>query len=375
MKVTYIERKGFPGSWKIRIETVAPSGGRAFAYQTVNGTRDDAEMRKREILRTHEEGTYTEPSKILVGAYLDQWLAQRFALGKITPNTRKAYAGAIEWMRPHVGGVRLQAFRGAQITALYAALVSVDGLSMATVYLIHRVLSVALKAARRANLIAANPLEQAEAPSKPKPDPKALNADETEALLQALPGRWFEPHVLVALGTGLRRGELCGLRWRDVDGSTLHVRGQMVENEEKQWVWAPPKSDDGVRSLSLPVELVELFRTLRVKAMETRLAAGLGRDGFEDSRIFDTNPVCLTIAFTNFCREVESIPEGFTFHGLRHTHITALLKVVGKEGAKAVSKRVGHADVEITLAIYQRVFEEDDRELGDLSSGLFRGRT
>lgn len=384
MKVTYIERS--PGTWRLRIEAGRDAkGARQFSYETLHGTEDDAARRRFEILTDHEAGTWAKPDKILFGAYLDRWLAQRLALGLISRTTKDQREAELAWwVKPTLGGLRLQAVAGTDIQNLYTKLLSEPGkrrehLSAATVRNVHATLTRAFKDARKAKLLKVNPMEEVEAPvvGRRKRKPKALDEAGVQTLLAKMAGKWFEPITLVGLGAGLRRGEVCGLRWRDVDmeGRKLHVRGQLVQHKDNSVEWVQTKTEAGERVVSLPAELADMLRALRRAAAEARLKAGLGGK-MEDAYVFPrwgldlpTKPNAVTQAFGNFCDD-HGLPD-FTFHGTRHTHATALLKRVGKEGAKAVSQRLGHADIRVTLEVYQSVFESDDRELGDMASGIF----
>jgi integrase len=184
--------------------------------------------------------------------------------------------------------------------------------------------------------------------------------------------------MILAFTTGLRRGEVCGLRWGDIDLSNakLTVNGQFVQYADSTVEWVPTKTDAGLRTVSLDADTVEMLRRLRAQLAERRIGAGLGGKLDEDfvfSRPSDGGPVKpsnLGVAVRQYCDRLGF--EDFTFHRARHTHLTALLARVGKAGAKAVSQRAGHADLSTTLSIYQTVFEEDDRALAELTSGLFK---
>jgi integrase len=377
MRVTYLERS--PGTWRLRIENGKdPEGRRQFSYETVRGNEEAAQRRRFELLQAHEQGSWTQPDKLLFGEFLRGWIEQRQALGKISRASAENYAAVLRsTVVSTLGGIRLQQVKGVQIQALYTKLLAT--LAPETVRHIHKILACAFKGARKARLIIVNPIEEVEAPKATARKAKALDDAGVERLLAAVAGDWKEPLVLIGLGAGLRRGEICGLRWKDVDldGRRLHVRGQLLQYDDGTTEWRAPKTAAGTRVVSIPGELVDLLRGLRRTAAEHRLRAGLG-GGLDDAYVFTRDgdrpilPDSLTMSFTALCRGV-GLPE-FTFHGTRHTHITALLKRVGREGAKAVSKRAGHANVNVTLDVYQAVFESDDRELGDLASGILRKR-
>lgn len=383
MNVTYIERS--PGVWRLRVE--GPRGGdgkRTFSYETVRGTEDDAARRRFEIVKGHEEGSWTKPDKLTLAAFLGRYLEQRQALGKICRGSAETYGALLQKnVLPVLGGHRLQKVTGADVQALYSKLLTRKErpLAAASVGLIHQILKTAFKAARKARLIVINPMEEVEAPSarretEEETTAKALDDAQTERLLREIAGNWKEDVIIVALGAGLRRGELCGLRWRYVDlaGRKLTVAGQLVQYRDGTLEYKVPKTRRGRRVVSLPDPVVDVLRRLRAKAAAESMAAGRG--AIEDCYVFSQDgerplqPAVLTTSFNRLCDAI-GLP-AFTLHGARHTHITSLLKRVGREGAKAVSERVGHASVAFTLDRYQSVFEGDDRNLGDLAGAMFK---
>jgi integrase len=385
MHVTYIERS--PGTWRVRIERGRDANGkRLFSWETVRGTKDDAARRRFEIMQAHEEGTFAAPDKLTLGKFLSRWVAQQLALQAIRRSTAENYETMFNaYVAPTLGSTRLQRVTGGDIQALYTRLLTEPRrerrppLSLSSVAHLHRLLASAFKAARRAKLIKVNPMEEINPPRAVRAVPKALDEAGVRTLLDALKGDWRAPIVVAALVTGLRRGELLGLRWKDaeLDASRLHVRGQLVEYKDGTLEWATPKTAKGLRAIAIGGELVAMLRRMRIEAGERRMLAGLG-GGLDDAYVFTrdgVNPIRpdgFTKGFGELCDKI-GLPQ-FTFHGTRHTHATELLRKVGKVGAKAVSQRLGHADITTTLGIYQRVFEDDDRELADLASGILGGR-
>jgi integrase len=370
MKVTLKERS--PGHWRIRIEVGKDGEGkRVFKYETLHGSRDDAERRRFAILTDHEQGTFAVPDKITLGAFFARWIETRFALKKVTRSTVENYRTMFgAYVAPQLGGKRLQAVTSADVQAIYMAMAG-SGLSDSTLAHMHRIMVTLYHAARKAKVIKTNIMEEVEAPSRVKPKPKAIGEAESLRLIETLRGDWKEPITILALTAGLRRGEVCGLRWKDIDltAGKLFVRGQLAQYHDRSVEWVAPKTAKGERAISLPAQTVELLRTLRKEAAATRLKLGLG-GGLEDAYVFTWNgdgmspikPKQLGQAFSRYC-DRHGLPE-FTFHGARHTHITELLKRVGKAGAKAVSERAGHANLITTLSIYQTVFESDDALIG-----------
>jgi integrase len=382
MKITLKERS--PNHWRLRLETGKDeAGNRVFKYETVTGSCKDAERRRFEILHGHETGAFAVPSKITLAAFFRRWIETRLALSKITRSTAENYRQMFDvYVAPKLGGKKLQAISGPDVQQIYVAMASGTGqnrakkLSENTLRHMHRIMAALFHAARRSRLIKVNVMEEVEPPNIVRSKPKAITGDDAVRLVETLAGDWKEPIVILALSAGLRRGEVLGLRWKDVDlnSGKLSVNGQLVEYQDHSVQWKAPKTAAGTRTISLPSAAVDLLHRIRRQAAETRLRLGVGGGGLDDAYVFTADgetphkPSRLSRSFSAHC-DAHGLPE-FTFHGTRHTHLTELLRRVGKAGAKAVSERAGHADLTTTLKIYQTVFVGDDENLAELSAGL-----
>lgn len=386
MQVNYWERA--PGAWCIRIgmgrsaPTVEhPKGKILFTRETVHGVEDDARRRRFDILHAHEQGSFACPNKLTVAGFLGRplgkpkefshWVAQRLALGKIGRSTAENYQIMLDaHIIPKLWATKLQKLTAHEVQAIYVGMLTA-GLHGSVVQL-HRVLRCAFKSALRTGLVAVNIMDRVEAPRAVKSTPKALGSADMVRVLTACEGNWKWPLAMLAFGCGLRRGELLGLRRMDVDlvAAKIHVRGQLIKYLDGTLEWKAPKTAAGRRTVAISDELVDVLRTVMREALEARMRRGIGGDGLDEAPVFTHDgvawikPEALSQGFATLCDRI-GLP-GFTFHGTRHTHATMLLQKVGKSGAKAVSQRLGHSDIVITLRVYQTVFEEDDRELAGL---------
>lgn len=184
-----------------------------------------------------------------------------------------------------------------------------------------------MKRARALRPIATNPVEDAAAPKVERREIEVLEPHETAALLDAAKTTRLFPIVFLAVGTGLRRGEVLGLRWSDIDFEkrTLTV-AQSREQTKAGLRFKAPKTKRSRRTIALSPSVVEVLQAHRARQGEERLALGLGRDaaGIVFTRIDGEliQPDSITKIFTRIVKRADIKP--ISFHALRHTHITEL---------------------------------------------------
>jgi integrase len=326
--------------------------------ETVRGTKADAVTVLSKRLAERGENRLIERSAISVAQYARHWLST-IAPVKTSGKTRERYGELIEnHLIPNIGMVELQKLDGPQIDIFYATLGKSGrrdgngGLSPQTVRHIHRLLSLILASAVKAKKLTASPMAAVQTtPKVRRPDIQILNDAELAKLFSHLKGHSLYAPVLLAASTGMRRGEVLALRWEDVnlDKAILGV-AQVVELVGGKLSVKEPKTERSRRTIALPARLVEELRSYRKEQLEYCLKIGVGR--FE--LVFPNwdgslrNPAHFTKAFS---REVVAakLPH-VTFHGLRHTHITHLLR--SNVPVHVVSARAGHANPTVTLNIY-----------------------
>jgi integrase len=362
------------GSWEIKFDLGRDpiSGRRITKYVTVRGTKRKAQEELTRLLGQRNEGTYVEPTKMTVAEYLRHWLEADIDR-RVATRTAARHRGIVERnIVPKLGPVPLSKLTAAHIEAFEAEqhregwvkdrakiagkkdlTAEKRGLSAQTVLHIHRTLSQALDHAVRLAFLFKNPARQVKPPRPPSREIKILDKSEITTVIEAARRLDLYVPVLVAVTTGVRRGELLALRWSDVDlkGSNLTVN-QSLERIKGRYVFKAPKTKKSRRTISLPSATVKALRDHHTAQLEQRLKLGLGRDprGLVFARA-EGQPMdadTLSKIFRRLIRAAKVTP--ITLHGLRHTHISHLLM----DGAhvKVVSERAGHADVTTTLNVY-----------------------
>jgi integrase len=354
-------RERSPGHWAIILDVPDPqTGKRRRKWHSFKGTKREAQIESARLISALQTGTYLEPSKTTVAAYLDHWLDH--IKSQVSPSSYERYCELVRKnIAPLLGAVLLTKLKPAQISAAYTKALKEGrrdgsgGLSPRTVTHMHRVLKQALGQAVRWELVTRNPAGAVDPPKVERTVMMAYDIGQTADLLEAMRGsRMFVPTVLAVL-CGLRRGEICALRWRSVD----LVKGQMaVVNSAEQTKggvrFKEPKSGKA-RTVSLSATVVEELRQHRVRQAQELLKVGV-RLSDETLVVCQTDgsllqPRSLTHEWVRLLGK--TILPRARFHDLRHAHATHML--ANGVHPKVASERLGHSKVGITLDLYSHV--------------------
>ena len=298
----------------------------------------------------------------------------------LTPKTTERYRQLAEQqIYPHLGTVRLQKLKPAQIQAWHDTLVKSGGkdgkpLSARTVGHAHRVLHRALQRAVEAETLIRNAASVIKPPKVEEEEIEILEPEQIGTVLSRLSEHELHPIVFFALATGLRRGELLGLRLGDVDPDSASLRVERAVEETKAGLrLKPPKTKRGRRSLALPASAVAVLRSYHLAQLKIRLALGLGRPG-PDALLF-SNPDGSLRSPDNLSRDWKravvalELPQ-VTFHALRHTHVSAL--IAGGLDVVTISRRIGHSSPAVTLRVYAHLFRKTDTEAAGVIEAALR---
>jgi integrase len=182
-------------------------------------------------------------------------------------------------------------------------------------------------------------------------------------VLDALKGRSLYPIVATALGTGMRRGELLALRWKDVDldGAKLRVEQSLEQTKRGGLVFKAPKTRHGRRTITLPSSTVAVLREHLKATLERRFTLGQGKlpDGALVFATWDGSTRSPNAMSKEWRRAIHAAKLKATFHSLRHTHASSL--IAAGIDVLSISRRLGHGSPAITLGVYGHLFKPDDR--------------
>lgn len=353
----YIRKRGV-NAWQLVYDAPRGADGkRRQRYETVNGNKRQAEARLAQVLQEVNTGRHRDPTKLTLGEYLDLFLRD-YAEVNCRPRTVQGYRDIVRgYLAPALGHVRLSRLTAHEIQQLYAGELR-RGLSPLTVRHHHRLLHRALEIAVTWELLDRNPARRITLPSVGKSPARALTAEEVRVLLNAVRSTPYYLPVHLALYTGLRRSEVLGLRWEDVDieGRALRVERTMIYLKGQGQTWSEPKTRGSRRLVALPEAAASLLRDRweRTEPMPEHQVCAL-----DDGRLM--KPDTLTGAFIRLARGCGL--EGVRFHDLRHTHATLLLGT--GTPMHVVQSRLGHQSITTTVDIYGHVLAEADVAAGE----------
>jgi len=386
-------KRRYKGSWSLILDLgyqVDPATGlrkRKQQWITFHGTRRAAETELNKLVKASDEGTFVEPSKVTVSDWLSKWL--EVAKVDLRPSTVVRYTNVIDALKAAPLGARLlQKVRASDLEAHYA---SAKG-SASTLGLHHTVLSRALRKAKRDNLITTNPAPDVESRPRRQRDPDAARAncwtqDEARQFLAAakVAGAQTAALYALALETGMRKNELCGLAWKQVDleASEVTVERQLTGGGAEP-TFGPPKNGR-TRTISITAETVDMLRAHKRTQAELKMAT---RNSYADLGLvfakeygdirkrldkvghpLQSNNMGER-SFARLCKAAEV--RKITFHGLRHTCATLLL--AAGEPVHIVAERLGHSDVSVTLDNYAHVLKSHQRDAATRIGALIHAR-
>jgi integrase len=361
-------RQRSPGSFELRytLGTDRATGKRRTVTTTVTGNRRAAEKELRRLLRSLDTGEHIDPSRMTVRQWLTTWLAT--VREEVAPKSHERYSEIIEnFLIPALGNLSLVKLAPSDIQQAYNAWATggrrdrkAGGLSARTRRHIHRILRSALARAVEQQLLARNPADvlARHLPKVERREMVTLTAKQAAQLLNAIKAKRIYWPVLIALATGMRRGEILALRWKNIDldrGVTRIV--ESVEQTKASLRFKAPKTEKA-RAVILPSFVVEELCRLKRQQAEELLALGVRQSGetLACGRP-DGDPMpprSLTHEFAKVAGRVNDVPR-VRFHDLRHSHATQLLSA--GVHPKVAQERLGHSSISTTLDLYSHVSE------------------
>lgn len=347
--------------WEARI-TVGrdPGTGKQLQRSFTGKTQKEVREKLAQAVAEVDKGTYTAPTKMTVGEWLDIW--QQDYLGGVKSTTAAVYRANIRtYIKPALGAVRLDQLHPHAVQGFINGL----ELSPATARSIHGVLHHALEKAVVLGYIQINPAARCTLPKVEREEPQPLDDAQVAALLDVVKGTDMEHLVTVALFTGMRMSELLGLTWDtvDFDSGTITVNKQLSRQGHRgAGLFQSPKSNK-IRTVTPAGIVFEALRRQRARQAEMQLRAGPLWDN-PYSLVFTVgngSPFNQSKAGRGFktAAAAAGMPD-FHFHSLRHTY--AVNAIRAGDDIKTVQGNLGHATAAFTLDRYGHVTERMKRD-------------
>ena len=378
----YTAKKG-NNYYAVIYEGVDPVTGKERRRWYAAGPRKaDAQQLVTELMKRKNDGEYRPPDRVTLGSYLtDRWLPTKRA--QLRLSTFDSYRRNIKLhVIPRIGQIPLQRLTPEDLDSLYATLAEERangrrGLAPKTIHSIHQMLHKALADAERKGSVVRNVAALADPPKLSSAKKRAMrvwDAEQLRLFLDGIEEHRFHPAYYLAASTGMRRGEVLGLQWRDVD---LDARRLSVNQAIISVAYAVQISDvktgTGRRTIDLDPRTVTVLRSWRKRQLEERLALS---ETYEDYGLVFARPEGTPIHPDQFSQTFDRIVARsglpvIRLHDLRHGHASLLLK--SGVPVKVVSERLGHATPAFTMTVYQHVLPGMQAEAATTFANLVFG--
>jgi len=335
---------------------IDPQGKRKQQWLSVKGTKKEAEKRLSELLHQLDTGTFMRPSKTTLVEYLEKWLSD-YAKPNLSPRGFERYAGIIrKHLIPDMGSITLTQLRPEHLQKHYTARLN-DGLSARTVRYHHAVIHKALQTAVKWGLVSRNVADGVDMPRARRNEMQTWDEDEIARFLETAKDSPYYALFYTALYTGMRRSELLGFKWGDVDFtmSQVYVNRSLHHLKDGSYVFTQPKSTRSRRTIALSPSAILTLRNHYEKQKLERAMLGISLK--DDDLVFSQldgkplRPNTVTRAWTMLAGRAGV--KVIRLHDARHTHASLMLK----QGVhpKIVQERLGHASIQMTLDTYSHV--------------------
>lgn len=347
-------RRRSKNSWELTIDLGRDADGkRQRKYVNVKGKKADAERRFRELCSQLDKGLPVDDQRLTVADHIYDWHS-KYVVTNLRPRTAERYMGDIRnHIVPHLGHLQLSKLSPAHIQNMESVVLE-SGLSPSSVRHIHRVLSEALKHGMQWGLLWRNPCEAVKPPKQVKKEIKIPDLSRVHQLLELSKATPFFPAFHFLAYTGVRRGEVCGLKWSDIDleNASASINRAAVRIKKQGVSMMPPKTEKSSRLIALDPDTIDVLRSHK----GTQLMRTVETDGaFHDQGFVFTSPLggfldpdVLTYNWRKLVKQSGS--QIIRLHDLRHFHATLLFHA--NTHPKIVQERLGHSTISITLDTY-----------------------
>jgi len=369
-------RKRKDGRWEGRYTAGHdPATGKPIYKNVLGKTQAEVKEKLKRAIEETRGLDIVKAGQYTLGQWMDVWF-ENYAKLKVRPSSHQTYKGYINnHIKPYVGNIPLSKLTSLDLQKLYKMLLTegrIDriesknqpkGLSAKTVRNINQIISSALNLAKEQKLLASNPAEACALPRVEHREMKTLPVEQLTSFLREAKETGVYEMYYIELATGLRRGELLGLKWQDIDmvNGTIRVQRQ-VARIDGEIVEAPLKTKNSYRTVSIGPDAIEVLKEQKKKVGDSEYVFPSPNGG----------PISPDSVLNMLHRVLEraGLPK-IRFHDLRHTFATLALQ--NGVDIKTVSGMLGHFSAGFTLDTYAHVTTSAQREAANTMGNVLSG--
>jgi len=368
-------RKRKDGRWEGRYTAGHDANGKAIYKNVLGKTQAEVKEKLKRAIEENKGLDIVKAGQYTLGQWMDVWF-ENYAKLKVRPSSHQTYKGYINnHIKPYVGSIPLSKLTSLDLQKLYKMLLTegrIDriesknqpkGLSAKTVRNINQIISSALNLAKEQKLLASNPAEACALPRVEHREMKTLPVEQLTSFLREAKETGVYEMYYIELATGLRRGELLGLKWQDIDmvNGTIRVQRQ-VARIDGEIVEAPLKTKNSYRTVSIGPDAIEVLKEQKKKVGDSEYVFPSPNGG----------PISPDSVLNMLHRVLEraGLPK-IRFHDLRHTFATLALQ--NGVDIKTVSGMLGHFSAGFTLDTYAHVTTSAQREAANTMGNVLSG--
>lgn len=371
------------GRW-VAIVELPPKNGKRQRKWIYGDSEAEVKKKAKKLEYEVSDNKYVHDSNVLLKVYLEEWFKNHKL--HLSPYTQDGYKINIyTHIIPHaIGNIKLGKLTSKDIQDFVTEKLTSGrikpqkdgnkGLSNRTVQYIIMVLKESLKDAVKHDLISKNPCDLVTTPKVKRAKLEVLDEKSIVKFLSLIEGEPLEVAVVLAVGLGLRRGEVLGLKWNNVDltEKKININEALIQTKDVGVVSRDPKSEDSIREIFLPEHIINILEKQLKRQEADRI---FFEDEYIESGFVVTNDDGTHItphAFTKkFKALITKLNVNTTFHGLRHAFATLQLKY--GSNIKAISATLGHSTTSFTQDRYQHVLDDIKKEIaGKMDRRLFK---
>ncbi|MGJ7910472.1 tyrosine-type recombinase/integrase [Neobacillus sp. LXY-1] len=363
-----IKKNPQTGKWDIVVDIGKDpfTGKRKQKKKRGFNTKQEAGKALTKILNEINEGTLFEPANMTVNQFMDIWFNERrLSVERTTYQNNKAFFKI--YISPQIGSLKMFKVTPLILQQFVNELVEKTNLASSTIHKIFDVLKVSFSRAVKLKIIKENPVVLVDLPKVKKAEMKVWDINQVNFFLENVvnvkrPSKYITAYLLAIL-TGMRQGEILGLRWKDIDFQTKQIFVTQTLSHDGKELRNWTKTKAGKRAIHIPDVLNNHLTVERKRFLENKLMYG---NEFEDNDLVICTKMGKPVQSTNLLRAFKNDVKKvglpiIRFHDLRHTHATMLIQQ--NINPKVIQERLGHSRIGITLDIYSHVLPSMQQEV------------